>query len=91
MYILDTVVPTWRIRALQSMVKAYKPQVSTSFILTALCFVSEDEGVEYLRDVGCVFVKPISEGSDLEAPYDVDTKNSVIDASKAVTKDKLLL
>jgi len=81
--IIDMVLSIWRGKALQRMMKAYKPQVSTDFIISELVFDTEEEGSRFIVKAGGVFTD--------KTEKEIDTKLSVIDMSKVVEKDKLLL
>jgi len=81
--IIDMVLGVWRGKALQRIVKAYKPEVSLSFLCSELAFDSEDEARAFVKRSGGVFTD--------KQETDLDTKTSVIDLTKVVEKDKLLL
>ena len=83
--ILDTVLDTWRVQALQRIVKAYVPKVSLTFVVSELAFDSEEEGREFLARAGCVIV------GDSQPHTEIDTKLSVINVSAVLSQDKLLL
>lgn len=57
-YVLDLMIDTWRIQALQRIVKAYKPSVSAEFVVNELAFAEEQEGLDFLRKVGCILEAP---------------------------------
>lgn len=62
----------------------YKPQVEVSFVTGALGFDGEDTCMEFLKKAGCVVTGDSKE-------YQLNTKDSVIDSSAIITKEKLLL
>jgi len=70
-YIMDMMLDKIRLKALQRMVKAYKPTIQTDFVSRALAFDSTDESFELLNVVGVKFVK--QDGSL------IDCKNSSVD------------
>eukprot|EP01041_Mallomonas_annulata_P011299 gene11299-23642_t len=82
--IVDMMLDQWRGKALQRMIRAYKPQVSVAFIIHVLAFDSDEDGLEFLKRIGGVVYIDKTE-------TEIDTKNTVIDLSKLVAKDKLLL
>lgn len=85
-FILDQTLDNWRIKALQRMMKAYRPSLDVNFVLQSLEFDSPEEGTEFLSKVGVVYMK--SERGE-ELPF-IDTKNTVIDTSGALAQDALL-
>uniref|UniRef100_A0A7S3YM12 PCI domain-containing protein n=1 Tax=Heterosigma akashiwo TaxID=2829 RepID=A0A7S3YM12_HETAK len=70
-YIMDLMLDKIRVKALQRVVKAYKPTIATDFIQRILAFDSEDECFELLTVVGVKFAK--SDGSL------IDCKTSTVD------------
>ena len=62
----------------------YKPQVEVSFVTEELAFDGVDSCLEFLKKAGCVI-----SGDSKE--YQLNTKDSVIDPSAIITKEKLLL
>eukprot|EP01036_Dinobryon_divergens_P026037 gene26037-34639_t len=83
-YIMDLLVDNLRLQALQRICKGYKPQVEVSFVTGALAFDGEDVCLEFLKKAGCVVTGDSKE-------YQLNTKDSVIDSSAIITKEKLLL
>lgn len=59
-YILDLMLDAWRLYALQRICKAYKPVISTAFVIQELAFASTEEGLDFLRKAGCVLIQPAS-------------------------------
>ena len=62
----------------------YKPQVEVSFVTEELAFDCVDSCLEFLKKAGCVV-----SGDSKERQ--LNTKDSVIDFSGIITKEKLLL
>jgi len=57
-YLMDFMVPTIRYNALKTIVKAYRPDVPTTFLLNSLGFTDSDEaeeGMAWLKSCGCFF------------------------------------
>lgn len=98
-YILDLMIDTWRVQALQKIVKAYKPSISAAFVVNELAFYSEEEGLLFLRKTGCILVAVSTECGSTEESVahldasllDINTKDSVIDIGAIFTQEKLLL
>ena len=87
-YILDLNLNQWRLQYLQRIVKAYKPQVEATFVLTELSLPLNPDGAEFLRKCGAVVVEgKLGEGMDY---WWVNSKDSVIDASTVFTETNLL-
>ena len=82
-FILDMALDVWRGKALQKIVKAYKPEVNTDFFVSELGFADDEEGRDFIRDVGGVFTN--------KSKAEIDTKKTVIDLTKVVGQDSLLL
>ena len=55
-----------------------------SFVTGALAFDGEDVCLEFLKKAGCVVTGDSKE-------YQLNTKDSIIDSSAIITKEKLLL
>ena len=59
-YILDLMVDTMRVQALQKMCRAYRPEpLKLLFVLSELAFDDDTDsehiiGIEFLRKVGCI-------------------------------------
>jgi hypothetical protein len=100
--ILDLMIDTWRVQALQRMCKAYKPSISASFVINELAFDSSAVALEFFRKAGCILaVATASKSSDNGGSagdnddfidsLEINTKDSVVDFSAVFTADKLLL
>jgi SAC3 family protein LENG8/THP3 len=50
--IIDLMLDAWRFKALQRMIKSYKPNIDVSFVTSELSFESTEECVEFLASVG---------------------------------------
>lgn len=85
-YITDLMLDNIRIQAVQKMCKSYKPEVSTTFVLTTLGFDSIEFGIEWLTKVGCVIVKRNHDYFDSVW----NTKDSVINPSNIFSDADLL-
>ena len=105
-YILDLMVDTMRVQALQKMCRAYRPEpLKLLFVLSELAFddtVSEHIiGIEFLRKVGCIIAAaaPASNNSTGDQQQQqhpdrdlrINTKESQIDISLLQDEAKLLL
>lgn len=106
-YILDLMVDTMRVQALQKMCRAYRPEpLKLLFVLSELAFddtVSEHIiGIEFLRKVGCIIAAaavPSSNNSTSDKQQQqhpdrdlrINTKESQIDISLLQDEAKLLL
>lgn len=72
-YILDLMVDTMRVQALQKMCRAYRPEpLKLLFVLSELAFDDDTDsehiiGIEFLRKVGCIIAAttaaPVSNNS----------------------------
>ena len=69
--ILDLVATSYRFKVLQRMIKAYKPSIQCSFIISELGFDCESAGNEFLKSTGCLIVHGNENPS-------VDTKNTAL-------------
>jgi len=57
-YLMDHMVPTIRFNALKAIVKSYRPNISSKFLLSVIGFTDADEyeeGMAWLKSCGCVF------------------------------------
>lgn len=82
-----------RLMSLQKIVKSYKPNVPIEFVSNILNFDSEDEGKEFLLKAGCI-IQDINEINSLGISFiqlGINTKDSIVDTSVILDKDKLLL
>jgi hypothetical protein len=86
MYILDLMLDNWRALSLQKMCRAYKPDVEVAFVVDELAFAEVEEGVEFMRKVGCILVKDKERGQLVW-----NTKDTVVDIAALQTQAKLLL
>jgi hypothetical protein len=103
--ILDLLIDSMRLKALQRMLKAYRPVgVSLSFVLEELAYSeSEEVGLKFLKKLGCIIQeKQISTtsltddnadgGGNNNGPELIwNTKDSNIDPAALYTEEKLLL
>jgi len=55
--ILEPMLPTWRFRLLQRLVKACKPTLSVDFMTQCLGFLNIQDGVDFLQKAGAVLVQ----------------------------------
>jgi hypothetical protein len=83
-YLMDKIVPSIRQSALQTICKAYRPSVSTSFVLRELGFNPDDKqeylsGKAWLESCGCKF-----EGDNF------NTKDTVLRESAPAVKNSLI-
>jgi hypothetical protein len=83
-YLMDKIVPSVRQTALQTIWKAYRPSVSTTFVLRELGFNPDDRkdylsGKAWLKSCGCKF-----EGDNFL------TKDTVLRESSPVVKNSLI-
>ena len=83
-YLMDKIVPSVRQSALQTICKAYRPSVSTSFCLRELGFNPDDKqdslsGKAWMESCGCQF-----EGDSFL------TKDSVVRESTPAVKNSLI-
>lgn len=83
-YLMDKIVPSVRQSALQAICKAYRPSVSTSFVLRELGFNPDDRqdylsGKAWMESCGCRF-----EGDNLM------TKDTVLRESSPAVKNSLI-
>ena len=89
---------TWRVKALQKMVKAYKPHLEIDFILKELVFTAStitttttalspqiSTGIEFITRVGGI-ITTTPEGEQI-----LDTKLSSISNSSVIAQDDQLL
>jgi hypothetical protein len=102
-YILDMAIDTWRLYALQRICKGFKPNIAVSYAISLLAFSNNKTGIEFLLKAGCVIIgssitmnnnDSSSSINHLIQSYDlleINTKDTVIDASAVFTQDKLLL
>lgn len=101
-YLLDLMLDNYRVQTLQRILRSYKPQVSVSFVLRTIGFDDIETGLLFLTKIGCVFVAPEVDTSDeptvvssgkVPPQYnmDISVKDSIIDPSAVIDKDKLLL
>lgn len=105
-YILDSMIDSIRLKALQRMCKGYKPSVPLDFVLDQLAFDDKDIALEFLQRLGCVVTTQPSERESTSSTADltsaasassetavlvINTKDSVLDASAIFTQEKLLL
>ena len=88
-YILDSMLDTYRVKALQCMCKAYKPSLSVSFVIEELEFDTEAEGMDFLTKAGCIMQEDSASESTSTLMW--NTKDTTIDASAVFTQEKLLL
>jgi len=57
-YLMDFMVPTIRLNALKTIVKVYRPDVPSTFLLNSLGFTDSEEaeeGMAWLKSCGCFF------------------------------------
>lgn len=85
-YILDLMLENQRASSLQRILRAYKPEVDALFVVDELAFADRDEGVDFLRKVGCVLTK-----DPATKQWVLNTKDSVVDLTALQTQAKLLL
>ena len=83
-YLMDKIVPSVRASGLQTICKAYRPSVSTSFVLRELGFNPDDKqeylsGKAWLESCGCKF-----EGDNFI------TKDTVLSESSPAVKNSLI-
>uniref|UniRef100_A0A7S2KR89 SAC3/GANP/THP3 conserved domain-containing protein n=1 Tax=Skeletonema marinoi TaxID=267567 RepID=A0A7S2KR89_9STRA len=83
-YLMDKIVPSIRQSALQTICKAYRPSVSTSFVLRGLGFNPDDKqeylsGKAWMESCGCKF-----EGDNLI------TKDTLLRESSSAVKNSLI-
>lgn len=83
-YLMDKIVPSIRLNALQTICKAYRPSVSTSFCLRELGFNPDDKqeslsGKAWMKSCGCKF-----EGDNFL------TKDSILRESAPAVKNSLI-
>jgi len=55
-YIMDMMLDKIRIKAVQRIVKAYKPSIATNFVESSLAFDSTEECVQFLQVIGIQFI-----------------------------------
>ena len=79
-------IDNWRVLSLQKMCRSYKPEVTAKFVVDELAFTDITFGVDFMRKIGCVFVKD-KDSNELMW----NTKDTVIDPSALLTQAKLLL
>jgi hypothetical protein len=102
--ILDLLIDSMRLKALQRMLKAYRPVgVSLSFVLEELAYSeTEDVGIQFMKKLGCIIQeKQISttsladnnaDGDNTGGPERIwNTKDTNIDPAALYTEEKLLL
>lgn len=94
---MDLMIDNLRLKALQRMLKAYRPgTVPLSFVCEELAFDEVEVGREFLVRLGCSIVeKTASEGTAEEVATKKEwlwnTKDSSIDPQAIYTEEKLLL
>lgn len=82
--ILQHMLDTMRLKALQRMVKAYRPSVSARFASDEMGFVDLHRGLQFMKHLGCVL-------GDVDGELQWHTKDTTIDPSAITTQEKLLL
>jgi hypothetical protein len=94
-YILNLMLNTWRIQALQKIMKAYKPRVEVSYIRDVFAFDSLEECELFLKETGCSIIESVFDegsgslgGGGTNTKF-LDTKNSL--AEVVVVKQESLL
>jgi hypothetical protein len=82
-------IDSWRMKALQRMVKTYRPTVEIEFILSELSYDSSQssQGKEFIQRVGGV-IRIKDENSGIEI---LDPMASVIRSASVVAQDDQLL
>ena len=97
--ILDLMIDNIRLKALQRMLKAYRPgNIAVTFVSEELAFEEEGLVMDFMKRLGCIFVEKPSAAesvSEQEKPTSTEwlwnTKDSSIDPAALYTQDKLLL
>ncbi len=91
-YILDLIIDSIRLKALQRYSKAYRPSVSAAFIVDELGFEEFEEGALFMKKLGCIVNETAdSEEADSRNRWTWNTKDSVIDPNALFTEENLLL
>ena len=99
-YILDLMIDTMRVYALQKMCRAYRPEaLQLAFVLSELAFDSKVDSdsiiaIEFLRKVGCILISNPSTDPKRSINHNdlrINTKESQIDISLLQDEAKLLL
>jgi hypothetical protein len=93
--ILDLMIDTWRIQALQRICKAYKPSVSLKFVSDSLAFESIDIAMEFLNKAKCIITSSGNGNSSealnqSESSLEINTKDTVLDMTGVAKKHTLL-
>lgn len=91
-YILDMLLDSIRLRAMQRICKAFNPSIAVSVVAETLAMEDLEEAEEFLHRIGCV----IEEEVDAKAPHSrpkrmIMTKKSDIKTSAIFSEEKSLL
>lgn len=93
-YILDMMVDSMRLRAIQRMCKAFNPSIAVQTVMELLAFEDSEEGEEFLRRIGCVIEEEVD--TKTHPPHGrrvrvIMTKKSDIKTSAVFSEEKSLL
>mmetsp|Transcript_44062 Transcript_44062/g.64752 ORF Transcript_44062/g.64752 Transcript_44062/m.64752 type:complete len:85 (+) Transcript_44062:2061-2315(+) len=81
-YLMDYMVSTIRLAALQRIVRVYRPSIETKFILSELGFDEMHQGKRWMQSCGCVFsqdgVLLLAKETNVHASTLATQKNSLI-------------
>lgn len=89
-FILNNMLDEIRLKALQRMVKAYRPSVEVKFVVNELGFDVPQKGITFMKHLGCL-IEGLDNSSDNLATAIWNTKDTVIDPAALFTQEKLLL
>lgn len=89
-YILDIMLDSVRLKAVQRICKAYNPTVPVSFVLEELAFEDGTEGEEFLTKIGCALDHEEDKSTGKRQRV-ILTKKSEIRASAVFSEEKSLL
>lgn len=87
-YILDLIIDSLRLKAMQRICRGYKPNVSAEFVINELAFEDSLLGLEFLKKIGGILEEIKTE--ECTGTF-LNTKDTVIDSSAIFTQEKLLL
>jgi hypothetical protein len=87
-YILDLMIDTLRLKAMQRICRGYKPNVTAAFVTNELAFEDSELGLEFLKKIGGIIEE---QKAGEETIIFLNTKDTVIDSTAIFTQENLLL